>query len=110
MSKFHSKVALLSPQGRRLVHHFCTVAGSVAIKWFRSSSPHVVCTATASCESAQPTALWPQVVFFAILCPIVRVVPSDGTMLDWIVSPTLPPEDVYFSALLPETKPAPSPT
>ena len=33
--------------------------------------------------------------------------PSNGTMLDWIVSPTLPHEDVCFSALLAETKPLP---
>ena len=31
--------------------------GSDAIKWFTSSSPDVVCTTTASSESAQPTAI-----------------------------------------------------
>ena len=41
----------------------CAVAGSDAIKW----SPDAMCTATASSQSAQPTTIWQQVVFFAIV-------------------------------------------
>ena len=48
--KFHSVVALLHKEGVLCI--ICTVAGSDAIKWFRSSSASIVCTATASSESA----------------------------------------------------------
>ena len=64
--KFRSNVDLHHKEGVLCI--ICTVAGSNAIKRFRSSSPDAMCTATACTESDQPTAIWHQVVFFAILC------------------------------------------
>ena len=55
--KFCSNVALHHQEGVLCI--ICAVAGSDAIKWFRSCSPDAMCTATCCSESAQPTAMSP---------------------------------------------------
>ena len=67
--KIHGTPALFHKEG--ILYISCTVAGSYAIKWVASSSPNVLCTATARSQSAQPSVLWHQAILLAVVsyCP-----------------------------------------
>ena len=63
--KTHSTPALVRKEGVWCIN--LHNGSSYAIKWVTSSSPNVVCTATARLESAQPSALWHQAVLLAVV-------------------------------------------